>query len=104
MMIIYQVEIKIKYDLSAEYLSWLKPHMERMMTFQGFLKAELCKEIDLDDQESESFTVIYHVSSKEDLHVYFDHHAKAMRDEGIKRFGDACHVSRKIYSVNLSIG
>ena len=86
-MIIDQVEVKIKYDFSAEYLSWLKPHMEIMMTFQGFLKAELCKEVDCDDKESESFTDIYHVSSKEDLHVYFNHHVKAMCDEGIKRFG-----------------
>ncbi|WP_299495020.1 DUF4286 family protein [uncultured Shewanella sp.] len=103
-MIIYQVDLKIKKQVSIRYLAWLKPHMEKMMTFQGFLKSELCKEIDLDDQGVDHFTVIYHVSSQEDLNFYFEHHAKVMRDEGVKRFGDACHASRKVYSVSLSFG
>lgn len=103
-MIIYQVDLKIKKHFSVKYLAWLKPHMEKMMTFQGFLKAELGNEVGLVDPELDSFTVIYYVSSQEDLQVYFDTHAKVMRDEGVKRFGDACHASRKVYSINLSIG
>ncbi|MCL1125072.1 DUF4286 family protein [Shewanella surugensis] len=102
-MIIYQVDLKIKNEVLVEYLSWLKPHIEKMMTFQGFLNAELCERVDLIDKGFSHFSVIYHLISEVDLQAYFDTYAKAMRDEGSKRFGDACQASRTVYRVNMSI-
>ncbi|WP_299011898.1 DUF4286 family protein [uncultured Shewanella sp.] len=102
-MVIYQVELKIENDIAKEYLEWLTPHMEKMMSFNGFLKVDLYEDLTDKEEGNKRYTVIYHLASEADLQAYLSGQAQAMRDEGIKLFGGRCQASRKVCRLKKSL-
>ena len=66
--------------------------MTHMLTFDGFLSAEL-----YEDQETENtFTCAYKLRDMEAMQQYLDGPAKEMRADGINRFGDKMTAARRI--------
>jgi len=91
--VIYEVNISIDPDILTDYLAWLKPHMDEMLTFPGFSSHRLLKiqpgEYNSDTAGEEGwvcFVATYQVDTMENLQEYFDVHSKKMRGDGVKRF------------------
>lgn len=98
-MIIYEVNLSVDNEIIEEYTNWLKQHISQMLLFKGFCKAELAKEILIDDNNSQhKITVRYYLESMQDLTEYLNQHAAQMREEGIKLFGKRYSAVRRVFS------
>ncbi len=108
MSIIYEVNLSIDADALEEYTNWLKPHVSAMLAFDGFLSAEITAPSEgtvfpypdgVPAKPQSLRTVQYRVLSLEQLQNYFDCHAKAMREDGLARFGGRFLAQRRILTV-----
>lgn len=99
-MIIYEVNLTIHNDIFEEYYQWLIGHVGKMLTFKGFQKAELAKEQmpHNDTSKATKITVRYFINNDENLSDYLKIHALAMREEGIKKFGNKFSALRRIFT------
>ncbi len=100
-MLIYEVNVSVIESRAREYAEFLNHHILEILKFQGFRSAELFQEIRPDiDGHAEApkkihYVVHYRVDSEHDLQHYFDHHAPAMRQDAIARFGDSFTAHRR---------
>ncbi|MGJ3500514.1 hypothetical protein PsalN5692_00398 [Piscirickettsia salmonis] len=106
-MVIYQVNLNIDANIFNEYKAWLIPHMQEMLSFPGFLQADLCDDIETDininnEIPTQNLTALYLLDSEQSLQYYFDHCAKPMRDDGIKKFGNHFRATRNILKISQS--
>lgn len=98
-MIFYEVNLHIQNEIFDDYMGWLKPHVDQMLTFDGFIDAKIYEQIDNDDSATRNITVFYSVRDEESLQSYFDKHAAAMRDDGVRKFGDRFSASRRVFEM-----
>ncbi len=95
---IYEVTLHMDRDLADEYDAWLREHVAEMLSLPGFLSAEISA-IANDEAASKVGRVVhYRLENRAALDTYFHDHAKRMRDEGLRRFGDRVAASRRILS------
>lgn len=99
-MIIYEVNLTVNNEIFEEYYQWLVEHIKAMLKFKGFRQAELAKEKNTENETNETakITVRYFISSDEDLNDYLANHASAMREDGIKKFGNKFSAFRRIFT------
>lgn len=99
-MIIYEVNLEIDPDIYTSYRTWLQQHTQEMLTFQGFQKLEIFERNANEENGSDNgrhlLTLHYHVTSREMLQNYLDHHAHSMRKDGERLFGSKYRASRRI--------
>ena len=99
-MIVYEVNLLVDREVSDAYLAWLRPHIDEMLTFPGFLDARLWRR-DADDEGEEDdgrarYTVHYHLEDRASLEAYFQGPAARMREDGLQRFGGRFQATRRI--------
>ena len=100
-MILYEVNLAISNDIFDEYMVWLRPHIQEMLRFQGFIKADIYT--NTEQQEGDTKVVAsYYVDNEENLHSYIDEMSASMRADGIKRFGDKCVATRRVLKLQES--
>ena len=88
-MILYNVTIKINHEAEQEWLQWMKEeHMPELMNTGLFADAKLFRLLDVDDSEGVTYAAQYFCSTIEHYNNYISGHAAAMREKGLKRFGD----------------
>lgn len=97
-MIIYEVNLTLDADIYQDYLNWLKPHMKKMLTFNGFLNAELIENKESNGQKY-YVSARYYIDNQSALEDYFNHYAKDMRQEGMDLFKNKFSASRNIYNI-----
>lgn len=87
-MIIYNVTINIDDSVHEEWLEWMmEEHIPQVMETGKFFKAKIVKVLVVEETGS-TYSVQYFADSKEKLAEYYKDHAPALREEGLKRFGD----------------
>lgn len=98
-MVIYEVNLTIKNEIFNDYYNWLVEHIEIMLQFRGFRKAEIAKEIIPPNNinDTTKLTVHYSIENESDLDHYLNNYASSMRDDGIKKFGDKFSATRRIF-------
>ncbi len=96
-MIIYEVNLQVQLAILADFRQWLQTHMNEMLTFPGFLSAELFHEMDLEKaaEQPGHLTVQYRVATLDDLNQYLEQHAASMRADGKNRFGEQFSATRR---------
>jgi len=97
-MIVYEVNLSINHSIYDEYRKWLKNHIDKMLTFQGFCKCRLYK-VSSNDSNLTKLSIHYYIDSLEDLEYYFTNHAEEIRLDGFKLFGDNFSASRRVLSI-----
>jgi hypothetical protein len=97
-MVLYEVNLSVRYDLCREYLPWLKQHIEEMLQFQGFEGANLWLEESPEQNDAARYTVHYEISNRDALEAYFVEHAERMRGDGLRRFPDGVSAQRRIFT------
>lgn len=90
--ILYEVIADIAPDARGDYLDWLKPHVEHMLTFDGFLSGEIFVSV---EDECE-ITSVYRLRDMAAMEAYLAGPAKAMRADGANRFGGKLVARRRI--------
>lgn len=87
-MIIYNVTINIDDSVHEEWLEWMmEEHIPQVMETGKFFKAKIVKVL-LVEETGSTYSVQYFAEDKEKLNEYYKEHAPALREEGLKRFGD----------------
>lgn len=90
--ILYEVVITTDPSVRADYLAWLRLHMEEMLEFDGFLSAEMF----VDSENGDEFTCHYRLRDMAAMEAYLAGPAKEMRADGVRRFGDKISARRRI--------
>ncbi|HVT62579.1 MAG TPA: DUF4286 family protein [Legionellaceae bacterium] len=94
-MMIYEVNLSIPKDIYTTYMQWLKPHIQKMLSFPGFQNVRMLKPCDTTDTGYISLTLWYEIESAAYLNHYLQEHASAMRQEAAP-FAQTCHITRRI--------
>jgi len=94
-MIEYEVSLDVDAGIVDDYLAWLRVHVAEILELPGFTGASLLQ-VDTDDAGRRAFCVRYRLHDRAALAAYFRDHATRMREDGIRRFGDAFRASRRI--------
>ncbi len=90
--IIYEVNLEVQPDVESAFLEWLNHHVAEMVTISGFLEATIYRRVAADEgkqTDAALVTVLYTVSDRASLDVYFAEHAPRMRADGLSRFPGA---------------
>jgi hypothetical protein len=96
-MIVYEVNIEVREESYAEYRAWLADHVEEMLALPGFVAAEILEQLDPSMREGiRALTVQYRLLDEISLRSYLAEHAPRMREEGVRRFGDAFTATRRV--------
>lgn len=93
--VIYEVNLDVDAAIGDAFLAWLRDHVTEMLALPGFLDARISA-IEDPPPGRLLWCVHYRVRSRAALQDYFDHHAAALRGDGIARFGDRFGASRRI--------
>ena len=96
-MLIYEVNLTVDPDVASEYRIWLERHIQQILALEGFQAAKFYqRDSDEAGGNGECWTVHYFMDSRSALNDYYDNHATAMREDGIKRFGGKFSASRRV--------
>ncbi len=102
-MVIYETNSTINNEIYDGYYKWLVEHIEIMLQFRGFQKAEITKEKD-DGSQKTKLTIRYTLDSEQDLDDYIKNHAPEMRKSAVDKFGDKYTVvARRIFETSTVI-
>jgi hypothetical protein len=106
--VIYEVNLVVNSNVAEVFAQWLKPHMDTMLTFEGFQRADWYERRGVDEGGEDGgpalWTIHYHVSDRATLEEYFSGPAKAMREDGLRRFGGQFSATRRILQPYGSAG
>ncbi|MBS0213909.1 MAG: DUF4286 family protein [Proteobacteria bacterium] len=95
MAVIYEVTVHVAEALAADYLAWLREHVEQMLALPGFEDAVV--EGVLDDAPGErGYCVRYRLRDRRALDAYLREHAPRMRGDGLARFGEGMRAQRRV--------
>lgn len=98
--VLYEVTLDVDAGIEAEYRAWLCDHVAQMLALPGFVDARTAEVVEpVPAPGRVAFCVHYRLRDMAALQAYFDHHAAAMRGDGVARFGDRFHASRRVLRV-----
>ena len=103
--VFYEVSLKINSQIYDDFSTWLKTHINEMLTLPGFLSNEIRISYNIKDNlvnindlnDTINLIVIYRVENLSKMNEYFSVHAKKMRGDGVERFGGKFEVSRRVF-------
>ena len=99
-MLIYNVTIKLTHKIEKDWVQWMKEeHMKDLISTGLFTDSRLCKLLEQDEEEGVTYVAQYFCDNMDDYSDYIKFHAPAMRDKGIKKFGDQFIAFRTLMQV-----
>lgn len=87
-MIIYNVTVNIDESIHEEWLNWIKNHIALVLATGHFTEAKLTKVLIEEEMGGTTYSIQYRAKSRTDLEDYYNNHADAIRQDGLKRFAD----------------
>ncbi|MGG5486925.1 DUF4286 family protein [Gaetbulibacter sp. PBL-D1] len=87
-MIIYNVTVNIDESIHEEWLNWIKNHIALVLATGHFTEAKLTKVLIEEKMGGTTYSIQYRAKSRTDLEDYYNNHADALRQDGLKRFAD----------------
>ena len=103
-MIVYEVNVDVR-DRRLRRLSRMarRPHVEEMLALPGFVSAEILERRDPPPSAGmRALTVHYRLTDDAALQRYLAEYAPRMREDGVRRFGDAFTATRRVLWNRLS--
>ena len=96
-MIVYEVNLEIRDGVADAFRTWLDGHVAEILTLPGFVSAEILERRDPPSATGTLALVVhYRLTDEASLQRYFDEHAPRMREDGLRRFGDAFTATRRV--------
>lgn len=97
---IYEVSLDIDAAVAAEFLDWLRGHIDEICALPGFLGADLHEVADPAPAAGRlALCVRYRLRDAAALQAYLRDHAPRMRAEGLARFEGRFGASRRTMQV-----
>ncbi|HET9835850.1 MAG TPA: DUF4286 family protein [Rhodanobacteraceae bacterium] len=94
-MIVYVVELDVDAALAADYLHWLRAHVQEMLGLPGFQSAEIFERLEPAPESGRvGYSVHYRLRDRAAFQGYLREHAARMRAAGLLAFGDRVHARR----------
>jgi hypothetical protein len=88
-MFIYNLTVKVDNSISDEWLKWqIEEHIPEIMNLQLFNKHKVFRLLEQDDSEGQTFVIQYFTEVKENYDKYINQHAKELRENAIKKWGN----------------
>jgi len=88
-MLIYNVTVGVDKSIEQEWLLWMKEvHIPDVMRTQMFTGHKIYKILTTENEESTSYAIQYSARSLNELEVYLEKFAPALRDEVQRKFGE----------------
>ena len=100
---VYEVNLFVQRTHAQEFSAWLTPHIEEMLTFPGFLRADWYTRRTVDEKNSDDvvlWTIHYHLRDRKDFESYLECHAQRMRADGLQRFAGVFSATRRLLDVH----
>lgn len=94
-MLIYEVNLHVSDEIADAFAAWLAEHIREMLAFDGFERAVWLR-VETDRPGTRTWCVHYYVTDRAHLNAYFERHAAAMREDGLRRFGGKFTADRRI--------
>ncbi|MDX1836976.1 DUF4286 domain-containing protein [Legionella taurinensis] len=98
-MLIYEVNLTVEVAIVEAFMGWLKPHIQELLGFEGFLNAMVSMDSESQTSERRTLVVHYYLASEDHYHNYIRDHAPRMRQDGIDRFGSQFTATRRVLTV-----
>ncbi|MEI2431950.1 MULTISPECIES: DUF4286 family protein [Lysobacter] len=97
---IYEVSLDVDAAVAADFLAWLRGHIDEICALPGFLGADLHELADPAPAPGRlALCVRYRLRDAAALETYLRDHAPRMRGEGLARFGGRFDASRRVMRV-----
>ena len=88
-MIIYNVTTNLHESVHEQWMIWMQhKHIPEMMATGKFSSAKMVRVLIEEEMGGTTYSVQYTTDNKETLQKYYLENAPALREEGIKLFGD----------------
>lgn len=87
-MIIYNVTSNVDKSIHDQWLIWIKEHIPQVLATGCFIEAKLTRVLVEEEHGATSYSVQYRAKSREDLELYYNKYADALRQDAIKHFAD----------------
>lgn len=95
--VIYEVNIEVDAAVQDDYRAWLHDHIAEILALPGFTRAKVFQVVDPPPSAGRfALCVQYALIHRAALDDYLRDHAPRLRADGIARFGDRFHASRRI--------
>jgi len=93
-MVVYEVRLTIDPSIRTAFLSWLDEHVAEMLTFDGFVAAQI---LTGDTSEPDELSVHYTLENRAYFAHYEQTHADRMRAEGLTLFPRGLSATRRLW-------
>lgn len=94
---IYEVNLWVDAAIADDYRAWLARHVDEMLALPGFVEARVFEVLEPAPEQGEvALCVQYRLRDAQALDEYLQHHAAAMRNDGLARFGGRFRASRRV--------
>jgi antibiotic biosynthesis monooxygenase (ABM) superfamily enzyme len=94
---IYEVNIEVDAAAHDEYRAWLQDHIAEILTLPGFTGAKVFEALEPPPSAGRiGLCVHYALKDRASLDDYLRDHAPRLRADGVSRFGDRFHATRRI--------
>lgn len=101
-MIKYEVTLYVSKEIDTVFFQWLKQHAVEMLKYNGFVSAKLYQQLECEDN-NKVFVACYELETLEHLNAYLKHHAQAMREDGVRKFGDKFSATRRVLALEEAL-
>ena len=88
-MLVYNITTKIDSNIVEEWMQWQKEiHIPDVMGAGLFYEHRFFELVEQDESEGKTFVVQFFAKARKDYDKYIQHHAPALRDKTIEKWGD----------------
>jgi hypothetical protein len=99
-MILYNVTIKIEWEIHADWIQWMKEeHMPGMLATGCFTHYQLLRIIDTDDSDGPTYACQYFADSKALYNKYIEEFSTVQRKRGTDKWGNRFVAFRTVMQV-----
>ncbi|KTD18840.1 Uncharacterised protein [Legionella lansingensis] len=101
-MLIYEVNLEVNRPIFEDYIRWLQPHIKELLTFDGFLKADLLFDTNDEQADVRKITIAYYLKDYQSYYNYINGPAVTMREQGSQRFKGQFVAHRRLLELQRS--
>ena len=95
--VVYEVNLDLEAAIGADYLAWLRPHVDEICALPGFTGARLFEVVDPPPPPGRAHLCVQdRLVDAAALEAYLRDHAPRLRADGLARFGGRFTANRRV--------
>lgn len=99
-MFIYNVTIKINWQIADEWKQWMQEeHLPEVMATGCFQRFQFVRLLQIDEEEGPTYAAQYYAASLSDYDDYIQQHAPLLRQKTIDKWGDGFIAFRTLMEI-----